>query len=239
MVNRTSSILIGAVSGAVVGWVVGNIVADIVVPEFYSEEERVDYARKMKDWDYESATEKIMETGSVRKSKPKRKDHLDYTKSFKTKKQNLADLVKEIDDPEETSITKDGEPIDEETADISYEAYAELFNDDEIRLISQKEYKEDDGIVTQTELKYYSKDEVLTDDAGQPLDANAVPKTIGEEALVEFGRFSDDPNTVHVWNPKQECQYRIELISDSYEKAVLEQVVEVKNIFDKEEGDES
>jgi hypothetical protein len=71
----------------------------------------------------------------------------------------------------------------------------------------------------QQSLTYYDGDDVLTDEADQPISDKEA--TIGFENLLRFGHGSGDPKVVYVRNPKLEVDFEVVHSDGKYAKEVL------------------
>lgn len=95
-----------------------------------------------------------------------------------------------------------------------------------IQVISQAEFEQNESNWMQSTLTYYEKDNVLTDVRDDPIE-DFVP-IIGEAALQNFGKYSDDPNTVYVRNSTLELEYEVVRSMGAYAEEVLDEEMPVE-----------
>lgn len=86
-------------------------------------------------------------------------------------------------------------------------------------IISQDEYMQNDQDWQQITVTYYRGDDVLTDHREDVIED--VEKTIGLDAINNFGLQSSDPGTVHVCNEKLGLLFEVLLHEGTYTKEVL------------------
>lgn len=90
------------------------------------------------------------------------------------------------------------------------EAFAEEVRnrtDDVPYVISEEEYMQNDTDYTQISLTFYEGDNVLADDRDDPIPT--VDDLVGDNNLLRFGDWSNDPNVVYVRNDVREQEYEI------------------------------
>lgn len=94
-----------------------------------------------------------------------------------------------------------------ETGDqYEYESYCETRDETEPHLIHISEFMESDDR-TKITLRYYVGDDTLVDNANKEIPD--VRNLLGEIALENFGRFSQDNNIVYVRNPHQDADFEV------------------------------
>ena len=86
-------------------------------------------------------------------------------------------------------------------------------------IISQEEYMQNDQDWQQITVTYYRGDGVLTDHREDVIEE--IEKTIGLDAINNFGLQSSDPGTVHVCNEKLGLLFEVLLHEGTYTKEVL------------------
>ena len=242
--SRTSSFIFGACVGALVGWVAGELLADVFAPEYYSEEELEELSEVLEDYIPEDGEIKT-ETKGI-EPMGKKRNYQEYFKKAGEEKEPLEQLINKHNDPDyvEPDEEDEDEELDgEEVVDDSYVAYIDNINPEEdIYLMTKEDFETNDTGFTQTTLLYYPEDDVLTDVKDKAL--RNIEKTLGTDALVSFGLYSDDIDVVYVCNPKLKGEYEVIRQEGSYSEKVLgkpkKKAVVHHNVFDdaKQEGDE-
>lgn len=87
-------------------------------------------------------------------------------------------------------------------------------------VISYEEYIEQDPKYSQSELTYYEGDNIVADEADEPID-DEDGLYGGDETLRKFGHGSQDPNVVYVRNEKIALEMCITKTGGSFEEAVF------------------
>jgi len=263
-----TNILIGASIGGFVGYIVGSILADHCAPEYYTEDELREL--EVLGSEYNSSSE---ETLFVRndpkkfivgedKKMVKRAGKINYGAQFE-KTHTLEDLAAKYNegDVSDDSVGDDDDLVEddlypeERTPEDEYDLEERDFENPHI--LTREEYEANETEFKQVILNYYAGDDVLANEKDRPLE-NA-EKVVGEEALLNFGVFSDDPDVVYVCNPRLKGEYQIIRNPGSYDDIVIgkpepkskKKEVETHNVFEdaelkaaameeeKEEDDES
>lgn len=128
--------------------------------------------------------------------------------------------VTEDEDVEDGSYSTDvkeievnGDTVKLKGTEYGYEELVEPF------IISRDSFENEYEDFSKNSLVYFEDDDVLTDDHDEViLD---VDKTIGTEALNNFGEGSDDEDIVYVRNLSSSCDYEIVREHTSYQENVL------------------
>lgn len=108
--------------------------------------------------------------------------------------------------------SEEDEPFDVEWQKANVRTYGVPY------IISHDEFYENDPEHVQSTLTYFDGDDVLTDDADQPI--REIDKLIGSSNL-RFGFGSKDKNIVYIRNEKFEADYEIVRSAGSYTVEVL------------------
>jgi CBS domain-containing protein len=103
-------------------------------------------------------------------------------------------------------------------AEFDYEAELKTRDPDKPYIISYDEFMEAGPNFTQVQYTYYGGDDVLTDDADDPV---SIDDLVGRETLGRFGYGSGDSNTVFVRNNSLQLDIEIAYSSGQYAKDVL------------------
>lgn len=144
-------------------------------------------------------------------------------KFFKTKYERIAQ--EEIDSYREVVAlrNKKNEEKEQEEADNAvisqYEALTDMYKSEDEkggsktvknrvpRVVSPKEFEDNDLDYEIINLDFYAGDETLVDDVGDVIvDWD---NTVGDDFHLHFGDYEDDPDTVYVRNDELKCYYEI------------------------------
>lgn len=263
--NKLQATILGAVIGGGIGWIIGSIVADELFPEFYDEDELAELKNQYAEYhifgDFYDNEDNEEPPAEEAYDHPKRGELVDYTKYYVANpdynKPSLDSLLRTKmtteEDVEEYDF-EDDEEYDEELPEeeipyLDMDQLEEYHPSEYIDLrdtengpyiITEDEFGDNEPDYRQTDLLYFSHDDVLTDAKNMPLQS--ISKTVGEHALLNFGVFASDDNVVYVQNDALRAQYRIRQLDNSYEHQVLggkdkiapkpPAPVEVHNVFD-------
>lgn len=217
-------ILISVVIGGVAGYFVGSFIAS-----------------KFADDEYEiievSEVEEVVEEKEPKRKLPPRQMRVgdrhsiltrDYTSHFEKGKVQQPDLEKlaaryngkkeVIRASEDTELVNEAVSQDEDMEEKGLNILPEEEEVDELapKVISEQEYNERPEVkgYVKTVLHYYAKDDVTTDESDEPVPNPE--KFIGDEALVSFGKMSNDPNIVYVYNPATMDLFQINRLDKSW-----------------------
>jgi hypothetical protein len=120
----------------------------------------------------------------------------------------------ELERPEED----DAEEEEREFQKISQDYYNHNRDNVKPYVITTEEFAEDMNHFDKLTIYYYEDDQTLADENEEMIED--VASVVGDEALNEFGRGSDDPEIVYVRNEKMEIDYEVIRLSKSYKETV-------------------
>jgi hypothetical protein len=120
----------------------------------------------------------------------------------------------ELERPEED----DAEEEQREFQKISQDYYNHNRDNVKPYVITTEEFAEDMNHFDKLTIYYYEDDQTLADENEEMIED--VASVVGDEALNEFGRGSDDPEIVYVRNEKMEIDYEVIRLSKSYKDTV-------------------
>ncbi len=138
---------------------------------------------------------------------------------------NSSNTTKEIADREAPSEDddEDGEECDLDDPDASDMFDIELISEERyftemtaISLYGGEPFSDELEEFDKVQLKYYSEDNVLLDENDDEIAPGLVKTVIGEEALLNFGLDSENPNTVYVRNHSLNVDYEVLKFEDRY-----------------------
>lgn len=228
-------LLVGTLVGGALGWVLGNILADHFFPEYYTEEEMEEYRQNLVEYvaedlgDVEGKTltvnlieeKKKKETQMGKKKLPK-----DYTAMFEGEKGKKAqELVRKFNDPDYVEVNLAEEikveefEIEDESITLDYPTYYDSREKENTYLLESDAFEENESGFKQATLYYYPEDDVLTDAKDKPVES--IERVVGDEALSNFGTYSEDPDVVYVANRKLKYEYEVINQRGSYNWKVL------------------
>lgn len=209
-----NKILIGAGIGAIVGYLVADWYIEFVMPTNCDEEETARYPYR----DIVPEEEEPIMFNHDRNVKPLGKAHMkkDYAAHFvASDRPDIAQLAAKYkgEIPEEPLVVVPGNEVtemwDEELSDLpSYDHKEEP----DITIISMEEYATDDDLDHVT-WSYYA-DDVVTDETNTVVPSPE--KVLGDDALVSFGGFSQDEDTVYVRNNATQTMYEVVRTEKTY-----------------------
>jgi len=262
-----SKILLGAAIGGVIGYLIGDHIASIVAPEYYTDEEIEEMLETnekiLKENEYHVEQIKPDKTIKDLRKEKEMGQKKDYTKYFEGEnKEPLEKLVRKYNNDEEVTQldTDDILSVDEENVYLDDEELestdvnlildsdnGEVLVDNRDKsqpyLLTREEWDDNDTGFEQVLLYYYEEDEVLTDDQDRPVRSSV--KLLGEDALDNFGTFSDDDHVVYVCNPIKEVEYEVVRSEKAYSDVVLKteksrskKKVVKKNVFEERDDGE-
>jgi hypothetical protein len=222
--NNNGTILIGALIGAGLGYLVADWYIETYIPEEGFELNEVDRIEQ-----FNKRLEKAVPT----KKQGKKKEVVNYTERFVSAgRPDLAKLAAQYQGDDnginirgitadlliEDELGDNGLLSDLDETDDDAEELLDDTNDPCI--ISMETYAEDMDH-THTTLKYYT-DDVLCDEAGVPI--NRPESFLPEDALVSFGRDSQDEDVVYVRNSEKKAMYEIVRLDEPYSKPVQSRI---------------
>lgn len=85
-------------------------------------------------------------------------------------------------------------------------------------VISEEEYMENETDYTQVTMTYYAGDGVLTDDEDRVIET--IDEVIGDNNLIRFGHWSNDPRIVYIRNDVRELESEVILNDGKYSEVV-------------------
>jgi hypothetical protein len=210
MIKKLAVVSIGAIVGGITGYFTGGLlVYKLLENEITQTEEEMleELAEKEEaDGNQLSKLEKE-EKKPVKKKLAKAKGNhkmtpINYAEYFK--KESLETLAA----PYQSSI--------DSTIEETHEAESPINPD--IRISSQDEWVENHGYARDT-ITYYEEDDTLCD---QNEGIISVPEdVIGPDALLNFGKDSQDPDIIYVRNTKTHTDYEVIRVHNSYQRLVL------------------
>lgn len=106
---------------------------------------------------------------------------------------------------EVSNIFVNNQPLNAE--DWDYDTEKEQRSEDFPYVIHQDEYFENDAQYEQVTMTYYEGDDILADEADQPI--TDVEGNVGEKNLQKFGHGSGDQNTVYIRNNKRGLDFEV------------------------------
>lgn len=179
---------------------------------------------------------------------PMRTFYKSVDKKFDTPEDAVAALITEEfqivsntrDDQQKVAyhkIVKPYEPEDENYAEGMDEEVPETVQGNvfeqqgKIQVITQAEFEQNESDWMQSTLTYYEKDNVLTDVRDDIIE-DPLP-IVGDAALQNFGKYSDDPNTVYVRNSTLELEYEIVRSTGSFAQEVLDEQEPIVTVRDR------
>lgn len=135
-------------------------------------------------------------------------------------KQDIETVMRErgINRPIEEAPPEDEEEDDEED-DLEESPVFDVPIQDGIYIIPPIEFYETTTGNEKISLEYYAMDDVLVDDAGQPIDDRDA--IVGPGNLEKFGYRSHNENTLYVRNHMKSADFEIIRLEDSYRVSVL------------------
>ena len=129
-------------------------------------------------------------------------------KKYRVEEEDYTDYSK----PKDEESEEDDEPEDEEDESPEVEfSYPQV--------ISLSEYENEKVHYDTKTLTYYAFDDTVCDEHDQVVPSPE--DLIGDNALVCFGLWSRDPNTVYICNDKLGIKYEVIKVNGSYQEQVL------------------
>lgn len=86
-------------------------------------------------------------------------------------------------------------------------------------VITEKEFSEENQHFDKITIDYYELDDTLADEQEEPIPD--VSSIVGDEALLCFGKGSNDPDTIYVRNEKLSTDFEVIRLHKSYRETVL------------------
>lgn len=155
-------------------------------------------------------------------------DELTKTKSFfeKSLKYKAAREFEEVADKvefeEEMEIGKYSEIVESEGySEVEMPTFEDSEIDKDTPYVITKLMYESDEEYSKAVLLYYENDETLVDEDGDPIEN--IFQAIGH-SVVNFGRFSEDPDTVYVRNDTIDMDFEVRRIEQSWVDSVVEKL---------------
>lgn len=93
--------------------------------------------------------------------------------------------------------------------------------DDQIYVLHQDEFEENNDGFSQATYIYYTQDDILVDEDDLKTILSNEENLIGSRALQKFGHGADDYNTVYVRNSRLEMEMAIHRVNASWEEEIL------------------
>lgn len=193
------------IAGVIVGGLVGALIGGAGVYIYFNKIYDVTKEREFQE--YEAQIDELQKRLAGKN---------DILKAELVSSNDYEDAVSEISESDpETDIEVIEEDEDDENDGIEAE---DLPPQDDIRFIGPGDYDDDDDYEKET-IKYYSKDDILTQD-DEILEMEEFEQCCGNRALGSFGKYGASANEVFVRNEHFGTDYKIKRYNMSYERYI-------------------